>query len=381
MFRRLIASLILVLLALPALPAFAQDGKKDADKSADGAEASVVILKFETFNAEQSVMDHFYSALHDAIEAHPGMKVKPGGDATINDLVLTLGCKKANVKCLAGLSDFVDGDRIVYGSVQHSEDVYLLTLKMFDFSKGDFIRQVNDETIEGSGDEIKAGIDAVIEGFLYGDVGKLEVNVAGAKNAEVLFDGKKVGVAPVSLDKLPLGEHIVTVQTPDKQKKSQKVMLHRDKVSKVALTFKPAVAAGGNPVASTKNYAVPGWAAVGVGTVGLVAGIIGTVQVGNYNSEAQSMICGNALCPLAPTARANKLQSDMDSAYTMSVIGYSVAAVGLAAGGYLLYETYAGGAESSPTPSGGADHTGGPKVSFSLAPRTDGAQVGMRVGF
>ncbi|QDG54527.1 PEGA domain-containing protein [Persicimonas caeni] len=370
MIHRFFAVAVLILLTLLALPAFAQDGKQG-----DSSGASVVILKFETFNADQAVMDDFYMALHEAIDGHPEMHVKPGGDVSINDLILTLGCESANAECLAGLSDFVEGDRIVYGSVERSENVYLFSLKMFDFARGEFVREVSDKTIEGNTEQIKQGVRAVIEGFLYGDVGKLEVAVNGASDAEVFFDGEKVGQGPTTLSKLPLGEHAVTVRTADGQKKSKKVMLHRGKVSKVIFDFEGAKAVEAPGAVASNNYAVPGWTAVGLGTVGLVAGVLGTTQVSSYDSEAESMICGDALCPAASTERANKLQDDMDSAYTMSIIGYSVAAVGFAAGGYLLYETYAGGAESEQPSTDETD------IEPTVNVGADSASVGVRIGF
>jgi hypothetical protein len=377
MLHRLFASVVLVLLTVLALPAFAQDGKSDGDNPA----ASVVILKFETFNAEQAVMDEFYSALHEAVEAHPQMHVKPGGDVSINDLILTLGCESASAECLAGLSDFVEGDRIVYGSVQHSEGVYLFSLKMFDFAESDFIREVTDETLEGDAAAVKQGIRPVIEGFLYGDVGTLDVAVSGASDAEILFDGEPAGRAPATLEKLPLGEHAVTVRTSDGQKQSKKVMLQRGRVSKAQFNFESEGGSVGEKPVGAKSYIIPGWAATGIGTVGLVAGIIGSVQVSSFESEAETMVCGNSLCSGASTTRANKLQDDMDSAYTMSVVGYSVAAVGLAAGGYLLYEAYAGSGAEQASAGPDSDRDSGPQVNFGIAPNDGGASVGVRVGF
>jgi hypothetical protein len=377
MLHRLVASVVLVLFTLLALPAFAQDGKADGEESG----ASVVILKFDTFNAEQAVMDEFYRALHDAVEGHTEMHVKPGGDVSINDLILTLGCKGASAECLAGLTDFIEGDRIVFGSVQHSEDVYLFSLKMFDFASNKFIREVSEETLEGDAEAVKQGVDAVVAGFLYGNVGTLDIALNGASDADVSFDGEQIGRAPMTVKDLPLGEHAVTVQTSDGQKQSKKVMLHRGKVSKVLFNFEDVEApSAGKPIAS-KSYVVPGWAATGIGTVGLVAGIIGTVQVNSFNTEAESLVCGDSLCSGASTVRANKLQDDMDSAYTMSVVGYSVAAVGLAAGTYLLYEAYGGsGAESAPA---GSDMSAesSPEVNVGIAPTTGGASIGVHVGF
>jgi hypothetical protein len=378
MLHRLIASFVLVLLSVLALPAFAQDGKADGDN----AGASVVILKFETFNAEQAVMDEFYRSLHESVEAHPEMHVKPGGDVSINDLILTLGCESASAECLAGLSDFVEGDRVVFGSVQHSEEVYLFSLNMFDFASGEFIREVSDETIEGDVDAVTRGINAVIEGFLYGDVGTLDVALNGATDAEVLFDGEKVGRAPMTLKDLPLGEHAVTLRTSDGQKQSKKVMLHRGKVSKVLFNFEAIEDLDSSSPVASKSYLIPGWAATGIGAVGLVAGVVGTMQVNSFDTEAESMVCGSSLCSSASPARANKLQDDMDSAYTMSVVGYSVAAVGLSVGGYLLYEAYSGsGAERAPGADDAASVDSGPQVNFGIAPNRGGASLGVNVGF
>ncbi|MFP4597877.1 MAG: PEGA domain-containing protein [Persicimonas sp.] len=378
MLKRLIATGLVALLVMLALPAFAQDGKEDADSSG----ASVVILQFETFNVDQEVMDQFYVALHDNVDAHEEMHVTSGGDVSIDDLILTLGCEDANTECLRRLDEFVDGDRIVFGSVQHSEGVYLLTLEMFDFDEGEFVRQVTDETVEGDGEQVRRGIEGVIQGFLYGDVGELEVSVTGAEAPTVSFDGEELGRAPLKAEDLPLGEHAVTLKTSDGREQSKKVVLKRGSASKVRFEFDEAPDGSESTPVGSKGYIVPGWGAVGVGTIGLLAGVVGTVQVGSFESEASSMVCGDALCSAASPSRANKLQDDMDSAYTMSMIGYSVAAVGLAAGGYLLYEGYFGGsAESAPADSGEEDIAPSPEVSFGIAPRSDGASLGLTVGF
>jgi hypothetical protein len=374
MSDRVVALAAFLLLSFLALPAIAQDGKAQDQSSG----TSVVVLQFETFNVDQEIMDDFYLALHDEIEAHEEMRVQAGGDVSISDLTLTLGCDEANAECLAGLSDFVEGDRIVFGSVQHSEGVYLFTLKMFDFSEKAFVHEVVDETLEASGEQIDAGVTAIIEGFLYGEVGVLEVAVNGATLPEVYFNGERLGRAPLTIEGLPLGEHAVTVRTDGGEEQSKKVMLRRESMSRVQFEFDPDAGGSSEPM-SAKSFAVPGWAATGVGAAGLVAGVIGTVQVNSFNSEAESMVCGGSLCANASTARANKLQDDMDSAYTMSVIGYSVAAIGLATGGYLLYRAYGGEPEAQPDASD--EESLSPSVSFGVAPSSDGASFGLQLDF
>jgi hypothetical protein len=377
MIRRLVAFFILMLLTAPALPAFAQDGKQAQQNPADAAVSNVVVLEFVTYDAPAEVMDYFYRTLNAAIDAHPEMQVKSGNDVSVNEMVLVLGCEAASPECLARLSDFVQGDRIAFGTVRHSEGVYLISLKLFDFSSGDFVSQVNDATVQGTPEQIKTGLSAVVEGFLYGDVGQLQVAVSGAADAQVYFDGQKMGPAPLSLDGLPLGEHAVTVETADGRRQTEKVTLNRGEVAKVQLDFAAAEAIADS--GDSSGYIVPGWAATGIGAAGLVAGIIASVQLSSYSSEADTMVCGDALCAQSSASAANRLQANMDSAYTMSVIGYSVAAVGLAVGGYFLYEGYAGsGSETAPA--------AGPKdddadVRFGFAPRADGASVGLSFGF
>ncbi|MGM0557348.1 MAG: hypothetical protein ACQEVA_13270 [Myxococcota bacterium] len=377
MFKRTSILLTFLLLTLLAAPLAAQEGDADADQG-----ESVVILQFETFNTEQEVMDVFYSHLHEAIEQKKGMHVKQGGDATIGDLILTAGCDSATPDCLQGLSDFVDGDKLVFGSVQYSDGVHLITIKMFDFSEGAFVQEITDETIEGEPSEIGEDLKAVIEGFIYGDVGQVAVDISGATEAVVLFDGEKRGMAPTKLDGLPLGQHVVTVRAATGQEKSKTVVLRQGRVSKLSFNFDATGDGddGGQRVSKggTSAYEVPGWAAVGIGVGGLVVGILGTSQLNSAVSETDSIICGDPgrLCAGVEPSRAHQLQSDMDSGRTLQVVGFSMAAVGIGVGSYLLYQTYAGG--SAETESASNDEN---NLRFGIAPSKRGVSMGLSVDF
>lgn len=375
--RRLLILIILILCSAPALPAFAQDGKQAED--VESAESQVVMLKFMSVDTAPEILEYLSRTLQETIDAHPGMKVASQNDASINEMVLVLGCEADSTDCLSGLSDFIEGDQIAFGSVRQAEGVYLISLKRFDFGSGTFVAEVNDATVQGDPDQIKAGMNRIVETLVFGDVGTLEINASGGSDMQAYLNGENVGAVPLTLEGLPLGEHTVTIQSADGREETRQVTLNRDKVSKVQVNFTgeaPAVASGPG---DASGYIVPGWAAVGVGTVGLVAGVISTVQLSSYSSEADTMVCGNALCPQSSASQANRLQTNMDTAYTMSIVGYSVAAVGLAVGGYFLYNGYAG-AESDARPDVGSsdDDT---EVRFNFAPHADGALVGLGFDF
>lgn len=372
MLTRVSALLICLLVLLVAAPVAAQDGDSEAKQG-----ESVVILQFETFNTEQQVMDLFYSHLHEAIEQKEGMYVKPGGDATIDDLILTAGCESATPECLGGLSAFVDGDRLIFGSVQYSEGVHLISIKMFDFEDGEFVREISDQTIEGEPTEIDEDVKAVIEGFVFGDVGQVSIDVSGADSAVVLFNGEKRGTAPTKLDGLPLGQHVVTLRSSSGQEQSKTVALRQGRVSKLSFNFDPAgddkpVASGGD-----KPYAVPGWASMAIGAGGLVVGILGTLQLNSAVNEADTIMCTNPkrLCPGVSSSHAVELQSQMDSGRTLQVVGFSMAAVGIGVGSYLLYQTYAGGGSETES----ASNNNGFRLG--VAPSREGVSVGLSLDF
>src|SRR5690554_6582279 len=70
---------------------------------AQDSPADVVVLRFATSEVDQAVMDQFYTELHGALESTDEMKLAPGGEVTIDDLVMMGGCSTPDAGCLAGL--------------------------------------------------------------------------------------------------------------------------------------------------------------------------------------------------------------------------------------------------------------------------------------
>lgn len=376
--QSLICAFVALMGVLFALPnaAFAQDG------------ASVVILKFEKMDASDEVVRVLEASLAEGIEAHDDMHVKKGGEVTIKDLALTAGCDTAEAECMESLRDFVDADRVVFGSVQASEDVYLFSMKMFDFAEGRYVAEVTDQTVEGDVSRVKKVIPALVDNFIYGDVGVVVVEVTGADSPDIIFDGEKVGLAPTRLENLPLGEHVVSVKTADGEEDTRTVVLRADEPVTVTFAFESDTSTntkGLEPDSSGEGpSAVPGWVSIGIGVVGLAVGGFSSFQVvkasddnaaladeGFVDPDTGGLIPGEKLAE--GTDRADSIRTRGKTYQTLQYIGYGVGGVGVALGTVLLIRAMGGSEKDT---SGAASN-----LDFGVAPSRDGVSATLRLRF
>lgn len=315
---------------------------------AQGADGSVVVLKFTQTGVEQEVMDQFYLELHEVIRAHPSMKITAGGEVTIDDLILMAGCAEPTADCLAGLQDFIEGNRIVFGSVDKNADLYSFAIRVFDFPSGAFLDDGSVRTLQGDGSWIRRGMTSVIEGVFYGDVGQVSVVVEGASSAHVLIDGVERGMAPLSLSELALGEVDVTVRSETGQEKTERLLLRHNRTEDLRVRFEatdlgaPVAARSGNP------YLLSAIAVAAVGVAGIVVGFVGQTQLSALESDAGALVGGRTALREDEVSRAASLQDDMNGAHTLRVIGFSAGGVALAAGAGLFYKALAGNPDAAP---------------------------------
>jgi len=343
---------------------------------------STVVMKFETSGEVPSkVTQSLYRALESSLSETDRMKVTSGGDITIGELAVTVGCDETKASCLTNLKNYVEGDRIVFGEIQKSEDVYLISMKMFDFAEERFVEEVDEQTLEGSPDEVAGIIPAVVDGFLFGDVGTLKVDVSGTSSARVSFDGDSMGPAPTTLENMPLGQHAITVTTGDGSEKSKIVVLERGKTKNVSFQFgEPSgggIAGGGTsgpPLAS-------GIAAGGAGLVGVAIAIAGQVQVSNNVSRGNEIMSsdGNYVKPGYTGDDARSVDQGIRTGNTFRIVGASIGAVGLGVGSYLLYRHFSSRPESGPGTSPAED--GGVAEHIRIAPGPEGVHLGVTFDF
>ncbi len=375
--RPIVAALVWTFVCGVASSALAQS---DSAASEDKQGTSTVVLQFETSNVSQEIMDAFYLTLNEMIDADPEMHVVSGGEVTIEELSVTVGCDHSEPECLESFQNYVSADRMLFGTVQRSDDVHLFTLKLFDFGEGEFVHTLAERTVEGDRSTVEQAIPAVVESFLHGDVGSLEVTAQNADQARVYFDGEEMGTAPVQLDGLPLGQHAVTVETADGAEKTELVILRNDETETLGFEFD---APQPDPAAETRQPPVLGYSVAGAGLAGLVVGIVGSAQNAKFRNQASELRCAGGARTCSPSGeeltseevarRAEETDRKVTSSATMSAVGYSVAAAGLGVGGYLLYRHYSGasGPEQQPAVA----------ETLRIAPSPEGVSVGLSLDF
>ncbi|TXC78081.1 hypothetical protein FRC91_04955 [Bradymonadales bacterium TMQ1] len=318
---------IFAMVMCTALPsAYAQEAPSDS--------AQVVVLRFANSEVDQAVMDRFYTELHDALEATEEMTLAPGGEVTIDDLVMMGGCSTPDEACLAGLQDFVAGERLVYGSIQRSEDVHMFSIYLFDFKTGTFLERIEEKTLRGDDAWVSRGIPAVVEHFVWGESAEVQVQVSGGVDVEVRLDGQVVGQGSQSLDGMAPGEAVISAQSQDGEQRIERVILRRGENPAVYFTFENAIDEA--PAVASRASLLPGVGLAALGVAGVVVGVVGQSQLGGLETDAEALVNGRRALAPGDVSRAEELQSQMDRAHTMRIIGFSAGGLALAAGGYLI---------------------------------------------
>lgn len=332
-----------------------------SNASAQDTDKRVMILKFDTFDVDTELMDPFYTELNERVEAHGQKTVVTGGDVSINEMILTVGCEDGPTpECLSQLQDFVDADQLLFGSVQRSEDVHLFTVRLFDFNTQSFEASVEDQTVDGDLARVRAVMPALIDGLLYGDVGRLNIKISGQESYDIFLDGELIGKSSTQIDSLPLGEHVVMVRSTSGEEQTQQVVLTRDDAADLTFVFDGGVV--GDEDSGGNKLLVPGVAAVVAGVIGIG---FGTYQYMGYRSDANwlndNTICASNAgldasspdCEQAAFRDASAAQEyntnfdkDFEKQRTRAIIGWSVGGALTALGGALIYMGKGSGNES-----------------------------------
>lgn len=349
---------------------------------AQGKAEGVVMMRLGATDVPDDVMDFLYMDLGEQIDGHPNLEVRPGGEMTLEELVVVMGCEEANRECLMSIKDMVKADRVVFGEVKGGEGTYTFNLAMFSFREGNFVGRVDNYVADASAEAVIESISALSEYLLYGNVGQLKVAVRGAEKASVFVNGERVGETPLERTDLPLGPVTVTVRSASGEERSQKMMLRRQKPESVSFELVPSkkvATIGTNPTPASVTPGVSNpwmWPAVGtltVGVAGVAVGIISQIDLGAANDEASALVTSRGSLPLSGTVRASELQKEMDRAHTLRIVGFSVGTLGLTVGGLLLHRamTHTAPAESPvATP-----------LRWQIVPSTTGVRLGLQGAF
>jgi hypothetical protein len=199
-------------------------------------------------------------------------------------------------------------------------------------------------------------------------IGSLEIKVEGAeaaKDLSVKIDGTSIAGVLVGVPQpIDPGEHRVeasatgfraqpqTVRLGDGEKASTTLKLEVDPNAAPAAV--PGAVAPGQPGAASppvhdtsvsmdttsssgSGMRIGAYVAFGVGAVGLGLGTVFLLKAGSKRSDADALcnLAGGG-CPSSKRAEVEQLDNDAKSASTLSVVGFAVGGVGIAAGVVML---------------------------------------------
>lgn len=192
----------------------------------------------------------------------------------------------------------------------------------------------------------------------------VKVEGPGAAEANVDMDGVKVPIALVGVARpADPGQHTLQATANGAAADPQVVTLKEGGAATVTLVLKPV--AGGAPVAppptaepaasppmttaaaaDTNSAAQSGgnglrtasYVSFGVGAVGLVMGTVFALKAKSKYNDGNALCNGHDPCELssADAAQREQLGKDGDSAKTLSIVGFAVGGVGVAAGATLF---------------------------------------------
>jgi hypothetical protein len=203
----------------------------------------------------------------------------------------------------------------------------------------------------------------------------LTVKVSGAEAGEkfvVLIDGKELPAALVGLPTpLDPGEHSVSAQAQGKSAEAVKVTLEEGQRQSIDVALEhdagarlpaegqnepvqtgepsdaPAVAGetlsdpevdtGGQHSSSGGGMRIGSYVALGVGAVGLGAGVLFTLQSSAKRKEVLEICPDPSSCPISRRSEVEDLNSSAGGLRTLATIGYIAGGVGIAAGVALFF--------------------------------------------
>lgn len=330
----------------------------------------VVLVDFELEDVDDQIANEFYGNLRNILADEESFNLAAGGDVSMGDLWLMAGCNSTDADCLSLTQDFVDGDHLLYGSIEYSDGAYSISISLFDFEAQEDAREITAQTVTDDPQWLDEGIPAVIEHFVYGETGAITVQATGAPEAEIAVDGDVIGTGEsVTSDQIAPGEALVTATGPDATTKEQRVVVRHEDEAEVTFEFDPVVDDDIDDLETPSP--LPGVAATSFGIVGVAVGMVAQTQLSSTRDQVDAQVDDGVF--QGQRSEIDDLQSDMDWANTLRFVGFAGGAVGLAAGGFLLYRSL-----SADVPAQSATAR---SVDLDVGASSDGVNAGFRLRF
>ncbi len=280
---------------------------------------------------------------------------------TMDSVLLVEGNEKylrcgTGAECLAGLGSAAGARFVIAGEVGLRSGRTRTHLVLVDVGAKKVIcsASVGSNGVPSAG-KINELTIAMFEPERYKGSIELETSVSGA---EVLIDGKKMGVTPLvgPLAAIAAGEHLVEIKKPGHEPFSRTVGVPVGKAVRLVALL-PRIAIAGQARPFYRDW--PFWTATGAGAVAMVvAGILhhsaNVAQQSADNCREGGLTCGDSY------------QDKADSRYLQAYVVYGLGGAGLLAAGLIAVIDLA---SAEPAPAAGA------AFGFGLSPLPGGLAI------
>ena len=200
-----------------------------------------------------------------------------------------VGCAGENA-CLAGIGKRLGVDLVLSGNVAELGDSYVVNIKVVNATTGAELRRIASDPLRGNPDELIDSVRVAAYRLLAPErlLGAISV-LADLSRAEVLLDGRRVGLTPLArpIAGLSLGAHRLEVRAAGYSTFAQEVRVRFQKTTRVEVRLAadpnlvrlPIVPAGPRP--APRRWYSSTWFLVGAGVAAVVVGGLAGYSLGH----------------------------------------------------------------------------------------------------
>ena len=212
--------------------------------SARAAGVSVGLLGIDGAQVEPGMGQALTDALSHHIPQLQGMRVEKSQQDLV-EVKLVFGCTDENPSCMAKVGKSLAVNRLIYGSIrkQPQGGLYVVAIKQLnvaDSTVEKFITEaVAPEVLRGNNPQLSELVQRWLRVLLIeGLRGGLRV-VSEPMGASVRLDGVPVGVTPLNLPEVDVGDHLVNIDMLDFAGLSRSIRVRGGMVHEVTATLAP----------------------------------------------------------------------------------------------------------------------------------------------
>ena len=292
------------------------------------------VLKLDLNRVPAEVGDLFVSLLMDELAAGRGYQIlSEGTESSVSDMALMLGCLDIDTECLSFVADSLEADKVIIGSIDANDRLYLVQLKEFDKATSAFVNDVS-FSVNGTEETFTAEMDLLVKRFVYGDFGTLVITTSQEGVVLSVDDEPVEGPSPIKLEKLIFGTHTVKGKKEGFQNFQQEVVIKINEEVQLTVELLPGESKEPeltDPKPSSGRLWT--WVSLGTGVAAVAGAVVFSVMANNTENDLNDETGKGVFDP----TKAESLQDSGKNQALIANILYGAGGVFVALGVVLFF--------------------------------------------